>query len=174
MERRITVIDGEGDRLAATTRVLETLFDDAILESELWRNKRVRTYALEKAAEISEWTREGRASLLVTNIDGVEEGLAGALLAVERRDIHYLLTTCYGVKDTEEVLHTLGLKLSPSLGHIECPTCGLNALDERRKTHRTRLEEYFASLPPDHPFSIGSKSTTYSTLLPETYAASSR
>lgn len=186
IERSITIIDSENDRRDATARTLGTLFDGVPIEADNWRNKTVRTFAAQKAAEIWRWTMEGRASLVVTNIDGVEEGLFSALQSyADATRFHCLITTCYGRADAEKVLHEYKLKLSPSIGHIECPSCGLGVLDERRMSHRDRLRNYFEGLPGDHPFSIGStlrqaqgdnvsRSTTYSTELPETYAASNR
>lgn len=175
MERRIMVIDGESNRLAATTHVLSTLYPDATIESSRWAMQRVREFAMEKAREILAWTTEQRASLVATNIDGIEEFLIQRIVEGYNGAIHCVITSCYDRRDTVDALSQYGLALSPNLAHVECPSvAGLLRHATRDEGHRARLERHFSSLPPGHPFSIGSRSTTYSTALPETYAASNR
>lgn len=186
VERNMVIIDGEEGRLAATTSVLHRLFPDAnIVESILWRNIRAEQYVQWMATVVKQWTIHNRVSLVVTNIDGVLDGLIPALLQEQNARIHCVLTTCYDEHDVINTLRGQAIELSALLGHIECPSIGHDAVEKQQGNHRKRLERYFSSLPEDHPFAIGStlrqpqgdsvsRSTTYSTALPETYAASNR
>jgi hypothetical protein len=172
-ERKITVMDLEPSRLRATASVLARLFPGVPLRTVEWGIYGNGSLAGTVAWQLLEDAARG-GQLLTTNIDGLRSGLVGTLMNLQAGRIHCILTTCSSPECIESALERQNMSLSPHIGYVECPNETAIPLAERSGGHRERLEAYLAALPGDHPFSIGSRSTTYSTRESETYAASSR
>jgi hypothetical protein len=175
-EKRIAIFDAETPRLLASARVLEQLFPDASVDAASFFDiSSIREKGLRRIMELLEWTKgEERAALVVSNADGIDLGIVKASMDAHRERIHCIVTTCYDRTETEEALQDNGLALSERIGHVQCASMNMAEHERKSGKHRERFVTYLSSLPADHPFAIGSKSTTYSTLDSDTYAASNR
>ena len=161
----IVIADSEWSRLAATAKTLGALFGSDRIVSAEWDDVDVADFIRRERDRCETLLEQQRLPLVITDGDGIANGFAREVQPVS----HLVITCCFTRETIDAFLEKSGIDPS-AVGHIRTASVG----GLMRTSHDDRIRRYFSSLPEGHPFSIGSKSTTYSTALPETYAASSR
>lgn len=162
----IVITDSEWHRLAATTKSVGALFGMERIAYAEWDDvENVGDFIGRQREQCHSLLSQKRLPLVITDNDGILNGFVREVHAAS----HLVIACCLSRPTIDALLERAGIDPS-AIGHIQ--TASVAGLT--RTPHHQRVLNYFATLPADHPFSIGSKSTTYSTALPETYAASNR
>jgi hypothetical protein len=158
----IFISDSEEDRLEATTKAMQWLFDDERVRTDNWESvgtfgteKEVRAAIIQARDDIVtaciEVVKSGRTPMVMTNIDGVRHQLISEVLKKTNNAAHAVVISCYSHWQVEAQLKDQNVT-TDHVGYIHSPP---PIAEPDRRPHWQKIFDYLRSLDKEHPFKVG-------------------